>query len=195
MALTLSEQFTLRALTARVIGEAINELLPGKWGFVTGKNYICSSLVGGLEATLLSKQAGLTLTKTLVLEEGQEPTEEFLLDLDSVFLAFGGESSAEQNYAWTLATLKQLAKVGFEGDIFFHVRIWVPGFVEKAVLADESIAELLVENPALWTFTFDLDKGLFVVGQPHFSGDEIHFHPVKEIPITHQHLELLKASL
>ena len=195
MALTLWEQFTLRALTARVVGEAMHQLIPGKWGFVTGKNYICSSLVWGLGSTILSKDGGLTTIKTLALEPGEAPQPSFFEDIDSVFLAFGGESEAEQNYQWTLKSLQQLAKVGFEWDIFFHVRIWVPGFVEKALIADEAVAELLVENPLLWTFTFDLEKGLFVIAQPHFTGDEIHLHPVKEIPITHQHLNLLKASL
>ena len=195
MTLSLWEQFTLRILTARVVGEAIHQLIPGKWGFITAKNYICSSLVWWIWTTILSKDGGLTSLKTLILEPGETPKENFFEDIENVFLAFGGESNAEQNYDRTLKSLQQLAKIWFEWDIFFHVRIWAPGFVEKAFISDENVAEFLTENPLLWTFTFDLEKGVFVISQPHFTWDKIHLHKIKEIPITYQHLTLLKASL
>jgi len=195
--LSLAEQFTLRALTWRVIGEALTSLNPSLslW-VVSGKNYICSSFAGALSSTVLSKQGWLTDLETVVMEKEDDAEElEKLIDKDVIYLWFGWESDLDTNYKLTKAALKKLALLDYQWDVFFHVRVWVPGLVEKAYLEDSDIAEFLTENPGLWTFKFDLEKGVFVIAQPHFAWEDIHLHEIKQVPITKQHLDLLKASL
>jgi len=196
--LTLAEQFTLRALTGRVVGQALAQDLPeASLGVLTNKTYICASLTGALEAAFLAGKAGLGQVKT-TLAEGPEAVAEAvrgLGDVDVLFLAFGGEAGPETNRPLTEAALKAIRESGFAGEVFFHVRIWVPGFVKEALAADEETRAYFEELP-MGTFTFDLEKGLFIINDVYFDEDgELKAEPVRVLPITHEHLDLLKRSL
>ena len=195
--LTLAEQFTLRALTGRVVGQALAQDLPdASLGILTNKTYICASLTGALEAAYLAEKGGLAQVKT-ALAEGPEAVAEgvqALKDADVLFLAFGGEAGPEVNRPLTEAALKAIKDAGYLGEVFFHVRIWVPGFVKEALAADEELKEYFEELP-MSTFTFDLEKGLFLFNDVYFDDEGLKAEPIRVLPITHEHLDLLKRSL
>ena len=196
--ITLSEQYTLRALTGRVVGQALAQGLPeASLGVLTNKTFICASLTGALEAAYLTEKGGLTQVKTFIAE-GPEAVAEgvrALKDADLLFLAFGGEAGPETNRPLTEAALKAIKEEGYVGEVFFHVRIWVPGFVKEALAADEETKGYFEELP-MSTFTFDLEKGLFILNDVYFDEDgELKAEPVRVMPITAEHLDLLKRSL
>jgi hypothetical protein len=195
--LTLAEQYTLRALTGRVVGQAMAQGAPdASLGVITNKSYICASLVGALEAAQLAEKGGLTEVKT-ALAEGPEAIKaavEAVKDADVIFLAFGGELGPEVNKPLTEAALLALKEAGFVGEIFFHVRIWAPGFVKEALDKHPELKEYLEELP-MGTFTFDLDKGVFILHDVYLEDGELKTEPLRVLPLTHEHLELLKRSL
>ena len=195
--LTFSEQFTLRALTGRVVGQALAQDLPeASLGILTNKTFICASLTGALEAAYLAEKGGLARVKTALAEKPEDVPAaiEALKDVDVLFLAFGGEAGPDVNKPLTEAALKAIKEKGFEGEVFFHVRIWVPGFVKEALAADGELKAYFEELP-MSTFTFDLERGLFLFNDVYFDEEGLKAEPVRVLPITHEHLDLLKRSL
>ncbi len=195
--LTLAEQYTLRSLTGRVIGQALAQDAPdASLGILTNRTLICASLTGALEAAFLTQVGGLGRVRTALAEtpEAVADAVEALKDVDILFLAFGGEAGPEVNKPLTEAALRAIKEKGFEGEVFFHVRIWAPGFVKEALGGDRELRAHFEELPLL-TFTFDLDRGLFLLNEVYFEEGEPKAEPLRVLPITHEHLELLKRSL
>jgi len=196
--LTLAEQYTLRGLTGRIVGEVLSDAygIPSL-GLVTNKTYICSSLAGAVEAAFLADKGGLGRVLTALTEKPEDAAAAVkqLEGANTVMLAYGGEADAETNYALTKAFLKAAAEADLDADLFFHVRIWVPGFVKKAVQEDPQIAEYL-QDRALGSFTFDLDRGVFVFHAVEV-GDEgkVESEPLLEVPLSVEHTDLLRRSL
>jgi hypothetical protein len=180
----------------------VGEVLSGAYGVpslgvVTNKSYICSSLTGAVESAFLAEKGGLARVGTALTEkpEDAEAAVRELEGFDTVMLAFGGEADAETNLALTRAFLRAAAKAGLEADLFFHVRIWVPGFVKRVVEEDPEVAEYLRDR-ALGTFTFDLDRGLFVFHAVEVEDDgELLSEAVHETPLSVEHADLLRRSL
>ncbi len=195
--LTLAEQYTLRAWTGRVVGEVLSEVYGvDTLGIVTNKTFICSSLVGGIEAAFLSRRGGLSRVVTAITEspDDAEKAVEVLKDVDFIMLAYGGEADGPTNKALTEAFLKAAARAGLRADYFFHVRIWVPGFVKEVISSSSEVAEHL-EEKSNGTFTFDLDKGLFIFHSVDVEKGKIITEAIMNVPLTHEHLDLLKRSL
>jgi len=195
--LTLAEQYTLRALTGRVIGQALAQSVPdASLGILTNRTYICAALTGALEAAFLTELGGLGQVRTAVAEdpEAVEAAVGTLADVDLLLLAFGGEAGPEVNKPLTEAALKAIQANGFDGEVFFHVRIWAPGFVREVLQGDPELRAFFDELPLL-TFTFDLDRGLFLLNEVYFEENEPKAEPVRTLPLTQEHLDLLKRSL
>ncbi|MGB9780133.1 hypothetical protein [Caldanaerobacter sp.] len=197
--LTMAEQFTLRAMTGRVVGEALANFyeVKGGLGIVTNKTFICASLVGAVEATFLSLRRGLAKISTAMMEKPEEAKEavKLLKDMEMVMLGYGGELGGEENYALTKAFLKAAAEEGLTSDLFFHVRIWLPAFVQRAMEEDEKIASYL-KGKKLGTFTFDLDRGVFLFYNVKVDEEgKVTLKLISEVPISLEHLDLLKRSL
>ena len=195
--LTLAEQYTLRAWTGRVVGEVLSEVYGvDTLGIVTNKTFICSSLVGGIESAFLSRRGGLSRVITSITEtpEDAEKAVQELKDADFVMIAYGGEADGPTNRALTEAFLKAAARSELDADFFFHVRIWVPGFVKDVISSNDDVAEYL-DTRSNGTFTFDLEKGLFIFHSVEVAGKEIITEPIMTVPLTFEHLDLLKRSL
>ncbi len=195
--LTLAEQFTLRALTGRVVGQALAQDLPdASLGVLANKTYICASLAGALEAAYLAEKGGLGWVRTALAGSTDEvgAAVQDLAEADVLFLAFGGEAGPEVNRPLTEVALKAIKEMGFEGEVFFHVRIWVPGFVREALDKDAELKAYFEELP-MSTFTFDLERGLFLLNDVYLDEEVLKAEPIRVLPITHEHLSLLKRSL
>ena len=196
--LSLAEQYTLRALTGRIVGEVLADIygIPSL-GLVTNKTRICASLTGAIEAAFLADRGGLGRVVSAV-SEGPEDTGAAARDLigvNTVMLAYGGEAGGETNYALTKAFLEAAADVNLDVDIFFHVRIWAPGFVEKAVSESEKAADYL-KGRALGAFGFDLERGVFIFYAVEVTGEgEVVSEPILETPLGVEHANLLRRSL
>lgn len=197
--LTLAEQFTLRAMTGRIVGEALVDVygVKGGLGIVTNKTYICASLVGAIEGVFLSRKRGLNRVLTVMFEKEEEAKEavDHLKEMEMVVVGYGGEMGTEENYTLTKAFLKAAAEKQLKSDLFFHVRIWLPAFVQKAMEEEEAIASYL-KGKRLGTFTFDLDRGVFLFHNVEVGeGNKVNLKLINEVPISLEHLDLLKKSL
>jgi len=197
--ITLTEQFTLRALTDRIVAENLVRVyrLRGTLGIVTNKTYICASLTGAIEAAFLARLAGVGRVITALTEKPEDVKEavNILKDADLVMLAYGGEMGPEENYALTKAFLEAAAEANLPADLFFHVRIWVPAFVQNTMKEVPKVGEYLA-GKQLGTFTFDLEKGFFLFHRVEVNPQgEVSLHLLTQVPITLEHLDLLKRSL
>lgn len=196
--LTLAEQYSLRGLTGRIVGEVLSGAygVPSL-GLVTNKTYICGALTGAVEAAFLADKGGLGRVATAVTEKPEDARSavQQLQGVNTVMLAYGGEADAETNYALTKAFLKAAAEADLDADLFFHVRIWVTGFVEKALEEDPQIAEYLKDR-ALGAFSFDLDRGVFIFHAVEVTDDgALVSEPIHETPLSVEHADLLRRSL
>ncbi|WP_457630154.1 hypothetical protein [Oceanithermus sp.] len=196
--LSLAEQYTLRALTGRIVGEVLAGVygVPSL-GLVTNQTYICASLVGAVEAAFLAGRGGLGRVTSAITAKPEDAAAAVagLAGADTVMLAYGGEADGEANYALTAAFLEAAAGAGLEADLFFHVRIWAPGFVEKAAASSRQVADYLMDR-ALGAFGFDLERGVFVFHAVEVEeGGKVFSEPVLETPLSLEHAELLRRSL
>lgn len=196
--LSLAEQYTLRAFTGRIVGEVLADAygIPSL-GLVTNKTYICAGLTGAIEAAFLADKGGLGRVVSAITEKPEDAaaaaTE--LAGVNTVMLAYGGEADGETNYALTRAFLEAAADAGLDADVFFHVRIWAPGFVKKAVEESEKVADYL-KGRALGAFGFDLERGVFIFHAVEVTDEgEVVSEPILETPLSVEHAELLKRSL
>ncbi|WP_206201861.1 hypothetical protein [Thermus tengchongensis] len=122
---------------------------------LTNTTSICAALVGGIGAGYLDLEGTRRLQVTAFPTPEEvgplSPTEE------AVALIFGGQATPEVNYALTKNALKSLAQGNYGGAIFFHLRVWVPGFVAKAAQEDPEVARYLAGKENLFTATADLN--------------------------------------
>ncbi|MEN2981133.1 MAG: hypothetical protein ABDH20_00485 [Thermus sp.] len=154
--LTLGEHYALRSYTGKAFGQA----MAGPLGFkslhvLTNNTSICGSLVGALGSAYLDLEGNRRLAVTPFASPEEvgplAPREE------AVALIFGGQATPEVNYALTRNTLQALARAEYKGAIFFHLRVWAPGFVARAAQEDPAIARYLGAKENLYAVTLDLN--------------------------------------
>ncbi len=196
--LSLAEQYTLRGLTGRIVGEVLADAygIPSL-GLVTNKTYICASLTGAIEASFLADKGGLGRVVSAITEKPADAAAAVreLDGVNTVMLAYGGEADGETNYELTKAFLEAAADADLDADVFFHVRIWAPGFVAKAVAESEKIADYL-KGRALGAFGFDLERGVFIFHAVEVTDEgEVVSEPILETPLSLEHADLLRRSL
>lgn len=196
--LTLGEQLTLRALTGRVVAQTIVEKigLEGTFGVVSNKTYICSGLTSAMESVITTLSGGLNRVVTSVMATPDDAKEAVLAlkDASLVFLAFGGEMGVEDNQALVTAFLKEAKAQDLSADLFIHVRMLGPKMVQKALEA-ESALEVYLQERNVWTFNFDLEKGMFFFHDVIVNGTELELDRLIDVPLTLEHNELLRRSL
>ncbi|TFU14207.1 hypothetical protein [Thermus tengchongensis] len=154
--LTLGEHYALRSYT----GKAFGQVMAGPLGFrsvhvLTNTTSICAALVGAIGAGYLDLEGTRRLQVTAFPTPEEvgplSPTEE------AVALIFGGQATPEVNYALTKNSLQSLAQANYGGAIFFHLRVWAPGFVARAAQEDPAIARYLAGKENLYAVTADLN--------------------------------------
>lgn len=135
-------------------------MMAGPLGFrsvhvLTNTTSICAALVGAIGAGYLDLEGTRRLQVTAFPTPEEvgplSPTEE------AVALIFGGQATPEVSYALTKNALKSLAQGNYGGAIFFHLRVWAPGFVARAAQEDPAIARYLAGKENLYAVTADLN--------------------------------------
>lgn len=154
--LTLGEHYALRSYT----GKAFGQVMAGPLGFksvhvLTNTTSICAALVGAMGAGYLDLEG----TRRLQVTPFASPEEVGPLSPkeEAVALIFGGQATPEVNYALTKNSLQSLAQANYGGAIFFHLRVWAPGFVARAAQEDPAIARYLAGKENLYAVTADLN--------------------------------------
>lgn len=154
--LTLGEHYALRSYT----GKAFGQVMAGPLGFksvhvLTNNTSICAALVGAIGSGYLDLEG----TRRLQVTPFAAPEEVGPLSPkeEAVALIFGGQATPETNYALTKNALQSLARAGYGGAIFFHLRVWAPGFVARAAQEDPAIARYLAAKENLYAVTADLN--------------------------------------
>ena len=154
--LTLGKHYALRSYT----GKAFGQVMAGPLGFrsvhaLTNNTSIRAALVGAIGAGYLDLEGTRRLQVTAF------PTPEEVGPLapkkEAVALIFGSQATPEVNYALTKNALMSLAQGNYGGAIFFHLRVWAPGFVAKAAQEDPEVARYLAGKANLYALTADLN--------------------------------------
>lgn len=152
--LSLGEHLVLRGYTGKAFGQVMAEQLGLKSLHVlTNNTSICAALVGAMASSYLDLEGQRQLKVTALANPEDlpplNPKEE------AVALIFGGQATPEVNYSLTKNALQALAQANYGGGLFFHLRIWGPGFVAKAAQEDPAIARYLAAKSNLFTATYD----------------------------------------
>ncbi|WP_235187158.1 hypothetical protein [Thermus caliditerrae] len=122
---------------------------------LTNNTSIRAALVGAIGAGYLDLEGTRRLQVTAF------PTPEEVGPLapkeEAVALIFGSQATPEVNYALTKNALMSLAQGNYGGAIFFHLRVWAPGFVAKAAQEDPEVARYSAGKANLYALTADLN--------------------------------------
>ncbi len=191
---TLGEEIYLRALTGKMVGEAILSEY-NKIAVISPKNIICAAISAAMEAAFVSSsggRAGHFVVEKHNVKETVEKVKEF--SPEAVVLMFGGETPIEQTKELFVSTLKEMAALELDTEIIFHVRIFAAGGVEDAV-KDNAIKDYL-SGSVLFVYTVDLERGLLLYNALSVEEDSsLYIEKIEEYPVTAEHAELLNRSL
>lgn len=197
--LSLGEQFALRAYTGQAMGNALaNVARAERLGILTNTTSICSSLSAAIGAHFVANRpAGEALrVATVGKAEDVKAALESLANRDAVALIFGGQMSPDENYALAKAALAELARAQYPGALFFHLRVWVPRFVQRAASEDPAIAAYLAKKENLYTVTVDAANGKALVHQAALrEGEQRSARVLAEVPMGEWWLTLFKRSI
>lgn len=191
---TFSEEIYLRALTGKVVGEAILSEY-NKVAVISTKNIICSALSAAAEAVFSNNTNG-TISHFIVEENQIEPTIKSVIEFkpEAVLLLFGGETPIEQTLLLFNQTLQELAKSNQEMAIIFHVRIFAAQGLHEAV-KEKSVLSFL-QNNEIFVYTIDFEKGKLVYNEIYIpTSQKIKLEPILEVALTLEHADLLNRSL
>ncbi len=191
---SFGEEIYLRALTGKVVGEAILSEY-NKIAVISPKNIICAAISAAAEAAFVSSTGGRAAhfvvdreNVTSIVEKVKEFSPE------AVVLMFGGETPIEETIELFVSTLKEMASQALEVEIIFHVRIFAAGGLEKAI-KDDAILDYLKDS-VLLVYTVDLDRGLLLYNALSVEEDgSLYVEKIEEYPVTAEHAELLNRSL
>ncbi|MCS6781834.1 MAG: hypothetical protein NZ482_01455, partial [Gloeomargarita sp. SKYG98] len=154
--LTPAEQYLLQSY----MGQAYGRFMAGSLGIkslhvLTNDTSTCAGLTVGLGTGFVDLEGRRPLAVTVLAT----PTAAQMLNPkeDGVALLFGGQATAEVNAALTRSVLRQLAQDQYPGAIFFHLRVWTPGFVAQAAQEDPLIASYLAAKNNLFAVIPDFD--------------------------------------
>ncbi len=193
--LTLGEQYTLRSYTGKAMGETMAKALNVQHlHVITNNTTICASLVGAIGAGYLDLEGKRRLDITVL--NSPEDAQNLRPMGQVVALIYGGQASPEVNYNLTRATLRKLADADYKGAIFFHLRIWVPKFIERVAQEDPAIARYLANKDNLYTATADLQNKVIRLWQVSVKdGKQATVKELGTIPMNSTWEDLLRRSL
>lgn len=176
--LTLGEHLTLRGYTGKAFGQVMAENLGLRSIHVlTNNTSICAALVGAMGSAYLDMQGQRRMQVTTFATPEEVPPLRPMEE--AVALIFGGQATAEVNYGLTRNALKSLAEANYAGGIFFHLRVWGPGFVARAAQEDPAIARYLQGKQNLFTATYDPQANVIRVWRVAVEGGQQ--RPVQEL--------------
>ncbi|MCX8097956.1 MAG: hypothetical protein N3F11_02920 [Casimicrobiaceae bacterium] len=197
--LSLGEQFALRAYTGQAMGQALaNVVRAERLGILTNTTSICSSLTSAIGSQFVASRGQPDALRVAAVAKSDEVKSALssLSNRDAVALIFGGQATAEENYALTKAALAELAASKYPGAVFFHLRVWAPRFVQRAASEDPAIAAYLASKENLFTATVDANAGKVLLHQAALrEGEQRSARVLAEVPMNETWLTLFKRSM
>ncbi|SDF25373.1 hypothetical protein SAMN04488243_13521 [Thermus arciformis] len=193
--LTLGEHLVLRGYTGQAFGQAMANILGLKSVHVlTNNTSICAALVGAMGAGYLDPQGQRRMVSTALPSPQEVPP--LSPEEEAVALIFGGQATPETNYGLTLEALRALAQANYPGALFFHLRIWAPGFVARAAQESPEVARYLAAKENLYAPAADLNAKVVRLWQVSVKdGKQATVKEVGVIPLNPIWEDLLRRSL
>lgn len=193
--LTLGEHYVLRAYTGKALGQAMAKSLKLRAVHVlTNNTTVCASLVGAMGSGYLDLKGRRRMNVTVL--NAPEDAQNLNPEGEAVALIFGGQATAEMNYALTKAVLKRLADTNYKGAVFFHLRIWLPKFIERVAQEEPAVARYLAEKENLYTVTADLQNKVIRLWQVSLKDrKQSTVRELGTIPLNPVWEDLLRRSL
>ncbi len=198
-AMTMGDQYVLRAYTGQALGLALTkELDVHTLGIAQNRSSICATLGGAIAGEAVAHNRDNNVLSSAALADASEAADaiEPLLDKEAIVLAFGGETPAEDNQAMVTATFKVLADAGYEGRIVLHVAVWAPKMMEKAAAEHADVADYLAGKGNLNALTLDpkqqkaMIHEVALVGGKQTSRDVVH-----EMEMNESWTNVFKAAM
>ncbi|BDG20267.1 hypothetical protein TthSNM11_24700 (plasmid) [Thermus thermophilus] len=193
--LSLGEHLVLRGYTGQAFGKAMAEVLGLKSVHVlTNNTSICAALVGAMGAGYLDGENRRRMAVTVLSAPAEVPP--LSPKEEAVALIYGGQATPETNYGLTLESLRALAQANYPGALFFHLRVWVPGFVAKAAQEDVQVARYLAGKSNLFAVTADLNAKVVRLWQVAVrDGKQSTVKELGTVPLNPVWEDLLRRSL
>jgi hypothetical protein len=198
-ALSLGEQYALRAYTGQAIGKTLTESLKLKsLGIATNPSSICASLTGAIATEVVGRNRdnGALAVQALAKPDDAASSVAALTKQEGVALVFGGQMSLDENAALVKATLAELARSNYAGPLFLHVRVWAPRLAARAAAEDAAIAAYLSAKQNVYTVTVDPQAAKVLVHQVKVqAGEQQSVKVLQDMPMVEPWLALFRRSI
>ncbi|WP_372591695.1 hypothetical protein [Guyparkeria sp.] len=198
-AVTMGDQYVLRAYTGQALGLALTkELDVHTLGIAQNRSSICATLGGAIAGEAVAHNRDNNVLSSAALADASEAAEavQSLLDKEAIVLAFGGEIAPEDNQAMVSATLKALADADYEGRIVLHVAVWAPKMLEKAAAEHAEVAEYLAGKDNLNALTIDAAQQKALLHEIALEdGKQTSRGVIHEMEMNDSWTDLFKASV
>lgn len=151
---SLSDQATLRTYTGQALGQTLADALKLRsLGVATNTSSTCAGFAAAVGNGVFAPRPQHRALSLIALsrDDDARPVVDSLRDKDGVALIFGGQTSAEENYALTKAMLSELARRHYAGALFFHQSVWLSGLVTRAADEDPILTAYLAAKSNLYT--------------------------------------------
>jgi len=178
--ISLNEEFKVRALNGKVLGELLAEQY-NKIAILTTKDALCSSIATPLYSKLIEKNKKVEVFVIENLDDLISKLKEFEPEVISFFI---GKNTKDDKLLFLLKEiLVRLKSLNYEGDFFFHMRITKGTGKYKKL---EEFKEFLSERS--YTYNFDFDNGYLKILFIDFEANEL--IPIREYPLLFEHAKL-----
>ncbi len=178
--ISLNEEFKVRALNGKVLGDLLAEQY-NKIAILTTKDALCSSIATPLYSKLIEKNKKVELFVIENLDDLISKLKEFEPEVISFFI---GKNTKDDKLLFLLKEiLVRLKNLNYEGDFFFHMRITKGTGKYKKL---EEFKDFL--NERSYTYNFDFDRGYLKILFIDFETNEL--IPIREYPLLFEHTKL-----
>jgi len=178
--ISLNEEFKVRALNGKVLGDLLAEQY-NKIAILTTKDALCSSIAAPLYSKLIEKNKKVELFVIENLDDLISKLKEFEPEVISFFI---GKNTKDDKLLFLLKEiLVRLKNLNYEGDFFFHMRITKGTGKYKKL---EEFKDFL--NERSYTYNFDFDRGYLKILFIDFETNEL--IPIREYPLLFEHIKL-----
>ncbi|WP_298599574.1 hypothetical protein [Zoogloea sp.] len=194
------EQPSLRGYTGQALGKTLAETLKLRsLGVATNTSSTCASFASAIGSAAFAPGPQRKALSLIALDtrDDTRPVVDSFREKDGVALIFGGQTSAEENYALTKAMLSGLARRHYAGALFIHQTVWLSGQVTRAADEDPILTAYLAAKSNLYTASRDAVHEQVWLHQVQVrDGEQTFARAVGRIPTTRaaatplEHLQL-----
>jgi hypothetical protein len=194
--LTFGEKQTIRIMAGQTIGFAMQAILGiNQLAIISNRSAICTSLVGGIGGAFLAYNPaiGSVTYESVVKDQDSLAAVKRMKNHPAIYLAFGGEKTKEENLELLRKVLSDMATLGYNGKIIFHVTTWSQKQVHDIIKTDATIATYLAKAD-MTALTLDLPNSQVALNRVTLSNGELKLHEFGRVGLRQDLVALFKRG-